>query len=79
MIPQDILLAMSSHTNRAAMATSSPHSSDEATHHDTPSTSMTAFSPEQAFNGDVKRGINKANLTINTNGAGRNVTNMQAM
>jgi hypothetical protein len=30
------------------LAKSSPYSSDEASHHDTPSTSLTAFSPESA-------------------------------
>lgn len=30
------------------LAKSSPHSSDEASHNDTPSTNLTAFSPESA-------------------------------
>jgi hypothetical protein len=31
-----------------ALAKSSPHSSDEASHNDTPSTNLTNFSPESA-------------------------------
>lgn len=38
-----------------ALATSSPHSSDEASFLDTPSTNLTAFSPESASTATAPR------------------------
>ena len=54
------------------MTTSSPHTSDEASRYGTPSTIMTAYSPEQVYNDtgtDKKSGQAKVRLTIDTTGA----------
>jgi hypothetical protein len=45
----------------AAMPTSSPYSLGEASHHDTPSSSLTAFSPEDVAN--VIKGRFKVSVT----------------